>query len=290
MTAHRFLSILTIVAAALGSWFAMTLVDRDASGIAHSRPVDVANAHAPAAAVAGTASATDAEASADRAETRRRRQPGRLSHDPLVVSLDPQQAPNRASGRVLTALDQIRGSMKKSWYQHKTKVSRRRGHYGWDCSGMTTWILEKAAPRARKALHRDRPVATTFLKTIKRAPTDRARRGWQHIANIADVRPGDIFAWKRPKEWGKGVTGHVGFVVSQPQPVAEVENAYVVRIVDSTRYPHENDTRSPEGTGFGFGTVLFVTDDAGKPTAYGWYGALSRGVVFTDVAFGRVSR
>ena len=214
----------------------------------------------------------------------------RWQHAPLVESLDPDDAGNRAGRKVLQQLADIRATARDTWYRHKTKVNREKGIYAWDCSGMTTWILEKAAPRARKALNRDRPVATTFLKAIQRAPTDRPRRGWQQIANIEDVRPGDIFAWKRPKEWGKGVTGHVGFVASRPAPLDDVDNAYVVRIVDSTRYPHGDDTRVPDQTGFGLGTVLFVTDETGKPTAYGWYGAYSRGVVPTAVAFGRVSR
>lgn len=214
----------------------------------------------------------------------------RWRHAPLVESMDPDDAANKAGRKILKQLASIRSTARKTWYRHKTKVNRRSGTYAWDCSGMTTWILERTAPRARKSLNRDRPVATTFLKAMQRAPTDKPRRGWQQIADIEDLRPGDIFAWKRPKEWGKGVTGHVGFVVSRPQPLKDVDNAYVVRIVDSTRYPHGDDTRGPDETGFGLGTVLFVTDDSGKPTAYGWHGAESRGAVTTQVAFGRVSR
>lgn len=215
----------------------------------------------------------------------------RWRHAPLVESMDPDDAATKAGRKVLKRLADIRATARNTWYRHKTRVNRHRGIYAWDCSGMTTWILEKAAPRARKALNRDRPVATTFLKAMQRAPTDKPRRGWQQIADIKELRPGDIFAWKRPKEWGKGVTGHVGFVISRPQPLTDVDHAYVVRIVDSTRYPHGDDTRSADDkTGFGMGTVLFVTDENGKPIAYGWHGADSQGVVTTPVAFGRVSR
>ena len=214
----------------------------------------------------------------------------RWQHAPLVESLEPEDAATRSGRKVLRKLADIRATARDTWYRHKTQVNRKKGVYAWDCSGMTTWILERAAPRARKALNRDRPVATTFLDAILRAPTDKPRRGWQQIANIEDVRPGDVFAWKRPEEWGKGVTGHVGFVASRPAPLDDVDNAYVVRIIDSTRYPHGDDTRGSGETGFGLGTVLFVTDENGRPTAYGWHGPYSRGVVPTAVAFGRVSR
>lgn len=214
----------------------------------------------------------------------------RLTHQPVVESLDPAGAGTKAAGRALTILDGIRSSVKKTWYQHKTKVNRRKGIYGWDCSGMTSWILRRVAPRAHKALYRDRPVAKTFLKAILRAPVGKPKHGWQQIGDMAEVRPGDIFAWRRPKEWGKGVTGHVGFIISRPQPVTELDNTYVVRIMDATRYRHQDDTRVGKDTGFGAGTILFMTDDSGKPIAYAWHGVNSRWAVITEVGIGRVSR
>ena len=156
---------------------------------------------------------------------------------------------------------------------------------------MTNWILKRVAPRAFAAVGRDRPVARSYWRVISKAPTGRSRRGWTRLAHIEDVRPGDVFAWPRPKHWPKGGnTGHVGFALGQPKPVEGHPNFYTLRIIDATSLPHQDDTREMEGEGgFGEGTLLFETDGHGKATAYGWFGTRSAGVIRTDVVFGRLS-
>lgn len=204
-------------------------------------------------------------------------------------------AQTRAGGKVLARLDKIKGSLRSTEYRHTTSVRRKIGHYAWDCSGMANWILKRDAPRAFEALHRDRPVARTYWRTIDKAPTAKPRRGWQKIADITDVRPGDVFAWRRPPDWPPGGnTGHVGFVVGSPETVTDERfaavRAFTVRIIDATSLPHQDDTRKPEGKGgFGSGTLLFVTDETGRAYAYGWFGARSRGVIPTDIVFGRLT-
>lgn len=198
----------------------------------------------------------------------------------------------RAARKLLGLVETIDETLVEGAYQHRTRVRRREGIYRWDCSGMMTWMLERVAPRAREALDRDRPVAATYHHTIKRAPSKRARDGWLRVHDIEQVRPGDLFAWLRPPDWPKGGnTGHVGIVIEVPRPVPEIENAWAVRVVDASRYTHEDDTRDPDGEGgFGMGTILFVTDEAGAPAAYGWFGTRSRYVHETSIVFGRVSR
>ena len=150
-------------------------------------------------------------------------------------------------------------------------------------------MLQRVAKQAYESLDRERPVAASYVRVIKAAPSSRARGGWQQIAVIADVEPGDVFAWRRPKDWPKGGnSGHVGVVVAKPEPVPHYANAWVVRVADSTRWQHQDDTRSGDETGFGMGTLLFVTDDDGHPIGYGWFGSESGGYYETDVVFGRV--
>ncbi len=198
----------------------------------------------------------------------------------------------RAARRLLELVEQIDETLVVGAYQHRTKVRRRDGIYLWDCSGMMNWMLDRVAPAARETLDRERPVAATYHRVIKRAPSHRARNGWQRLPDIRDVKPGDIFAWLRPPDWPKGGnTGHVGIIVETPRPVPEIEDAWAVRIVDASRYTHENDTRDRDSDGgFGMGTILFVTDDEGAPVAYGWFGTKSRYVHETSIVLGRVSR
>jgi hypothetical protein len=198
---------------------------------------------------------------------------------------------NRRAAKVLERLEAIAANLTETRYQHRTKIRAREGIYLWDCSAMAAYIIAKVAPAARKALTRERPVARDFYHVIRDAPTRGHRDGWRRLRTITDVRPGDVFAWKRPKDFPSKNTGHVGFVLEAPTPYPEVPGAYLVRIADATSLPHQDDTRERDGDGgFGHGTILFLTDESGQGTAYGWFGARSRGVIETPIAFGRLIR
>jgi hypothetical protein len=199
------------------------------------------------------------------------------------------RAGTRAGARILERLERLEDDIEITRYQHRTVIRPGEGLYAFDCSAMVSWILKRTAPKARRALDRDRPVAATYAKVIRKAPTGRARDGWRRIAHIEDVRPGDVFAWKRPPDFPSKSTGHVGFVLRVPEPVPNVPGAYRVRIADATSLTHGNDTRDPEGDGgFGHGTILFMTDGQGQGTAYGWFGR-ARYLIETPIYFGRVS-
>lgn len=205
---------------------------------------------------------------------------------------DPRSEPGSKAARKIMALrDEITESLTETKYQHRTVVRRKDGVYLWDCSGMVAWMLKKTAPRARKALDKGRPVAADFYRHIRKAPRNRAKNGWQRLEHIEDVRPGDVFAWKRPPDFPSKSTGHVGFAVEPPRELEKLPGVYTLRILDATSLRHDKDTRPKGGDGgWGEGTILFVTDGNGHGTAYGWFGARSRGVIETEIVFGRVSR
>ena len=205
---------------------------------------------------------------------------------------DPRLQPGSKAARKIMALrDEITESLTETKYQHRTVVRRKDGVYLWDCSGMVAWMLRKAAPKARKALDKGRPVARDFYRHIKKAPRGRAKQGWRRLDHIEDVRPGDVFAWKRPPDFPSKSTGHVGFAVAPAKELADMPGVYTLRILDATSLRHDKDTRPPGGDGgWGEGTILFVTDGDGRGTAYGWFGARSRGVIETEIVFGRVTR
>ncbi len=210
---------------------------------------------------------------------------------PAILPREPGAPRTRAAARVLETIQRIQSRMQATRYQHNTVVRERDGLYAWDCSGMAAWILERSAPRALGVIGRERPVARDFAAAIERAPTEQPRRGWQRLSHIEDAEPGDVFAWRRPPQLGRQITGHVGFVMERAQPVARIRDAYTMRVADATSLPHQDDTRLPDSDGgFGFGTLLFLTDGHGNVQSYGWFGTNSRGVLVTPVVFGRVSR
>ncbi|MCB9598398.1 MAG: CHAP domain-containing protein [Sandaracinaceae bacterium] len=203
----------------------------------------------------------------------------------------PRVEPATASARqVVETLEAVRQNLRETRYQHYRVVRERTGTYFWDCSLMAYWVLDRAAPRSVRHLQRvQRPLAEHFVRSIERAPTDRFRNGWQRIEHIEQLRPGDVFAWRRPRGFPSRNTGHVGFVVGAPRPVPRMPGAYAVRVADSTGSGHQNDTRPyPGHGGFGLGTLVFLTDGQGHGTHYGWYGTQSGGYVVTPILFGRV--
>jgi len=205
------------------------------------------------------------------------------------VQWPPGEPATRASRALLELSATIDATRTDTSYAHRTTVRRAQGVYHFDCSGMINWMLARASKTALATLDRERPVAASYVRVISKAPTAKARGGWQQIASIHDLEPGDIFAWRRPKHWPKSDnSGHVGIVITRPAPVPHLVNAYVVRIVDSTRWRHQDDTRAHDEDGFGMGTILFVTDDSGGPIGYGWHGSDSSGYHETDIVFGRV--
>jgi hypothetical protein len=194
-----------------------------------------------------------------------------------------------AGRRVLDVVESVRAKLRETRYQHATDVDEQAGLYAWDCSGMAAWILRRAAPRALAAVTSERPVARDFYQVISRAGPAPFRAVWHRLSGVSEIRPGDVFAWVRPPKWPSHNTGHVGFVLSRAEPVAVVAHAYAVRVVDATSLPHQDDTRSADGVGgFGEGTLLFLTDGDGRPTAYGWYGTESRAVIETRIVLGRL--
>lgn len=192
---------------------------------------------------------------------------------------------------MLAVVEGIRRSLQRTRYQHTTFVREREGHYFWDCSGMAAWILRRAAPSAFAHLGRARPVARDFAQTIERAPRHRPASGWQRIEPLAEARPGDLFAWRRPRGFPSRNTGHVGFLLDRPRPVPGLPGGFAVRVADATSFGHQDDARNEASEGgFGIGTLVFLTDETGRGTSYGWRGTESEAYVVTPILIGRVSR
>ncbi|HEY6729174.1 MAG TPA: hypothetical protein VI197_34425 [Polyangiaceae bacterium] len=190
---------------------------------------------------------------------------------------------------VMRRLGHMEATLSESQYTYGFAVNERNGIYNFDCSGMTYWVLKKAAPRAAAALTyglEQRPLARDIHRRIASVRPDAPRHGWQRISRVDALEPGDVIAWIKPEVIRSPNTGHVGFVVLPPVPVPRQEHAYLIRFADSTRLLHDDDTREGRN-GFGMGTILLLSDPAtGAPIAYGWAGLKWRSFE-TAIALGR---
>jgi hypothetical protein len=163
----------------------------------------------------------------------------------------------------------IVNSVRYTDYQHYTEVDESTGTYIMDCSGFVSYVLECVAPAhfemIPKEVNQPRPRAVKFYEFLSTLPTD--GNGWKAIDRFADVRRGDIIAWRHPGPIKPhGDTGHVLIVARTPR--AEADDLYSVVVYDSSNIPHNEDTRRDGVTGVGMGEIKFRTDCDGRPTSF----------------------
>jgi hypothetical protein len=198
-----------------------------------------------------------------------------------------------AGAAVMTTLEQMESRVVTTQFRHETEVNEELGLYDFDSSGLVGWVLQRAAPVAFAALGRDRPVAEDFARVIHDASEGEETDGWRRLAHPRALRPGDVIAWSTPVQHRQdGLTGHAAIVVGMPVQVPGMDEAWSVRVADSTNEFHQWDSRllafDLDG-GVGRGTLTLAVQD-GHAYAYGWQGPWSPMFLRTDVELGRVTR
>ncbi len=202
----------------------------------------------------------------------------------------------RAKAPVLSVLEHMDRVVKTTRYVHATHIDEAEGRFDFDCSAMAAWVLSRATPLAEQTVLKrngvGRPVAANYHDVIAQSPVDHAAAGWQRIARIEDVRPGDVLAWRRPPSVQSTNTGHVAFVVGTPKRIAPGRNYFELRVADSSSVLHADDSRErPRRSGFGYGTMSFGIDPkTHRALSYGWTGGGTVWYPKTPIEFGRPVR
>ncbi len=94
--------------------------------------------------------------------------------------------------------------------------------------------------------------------------------GWRYVL-VAEARPGDVIAWWNEEHEKGEDTGHV--MILAESPVLDSPGKYRLRILDSTKSPHADDTRPAGKSGLGSGTIWLDVDRAGEILGYHWKSA-----------------
>jgi hypothetical protein len=172
-------------------------------------------------------------------------------------------------------------------------------YYYYDCVGFTGYTTSVADPTAwasvRAALHLALGYVPTplsfeeFFSSLAATP----EAGWQSVAGVAAVRPGDILAWQPAQPDGQPDTTGVGHSVMPlvaPQPIpGSGGTRWELVVMDSTAGGHgPDDTRKTddpysarnapiltrsgavEPSGLGIGTIALDTTPAGQVTGVEW--------------------
>lgn len=146
-----------------------------------------------------------------------------------------------------------------------------RGVYILDCSDYVDNVLQAADPKAYSGLVNymgtDRPTSQHYYDFFTELEDDNIQHGWTKISDVDDLLPGDVLVFRY--KHGVHVTGgHVMIVMDKP--IGD-DNIYLVRVADSAPSGHSHDTRQPNTSGIGIGTLLLKTDPiSGRPSAYAW--------------------
>lgn len=146
-----------------------------------------------------------------------------------------------------------------------------RGVYILDCSDYVDNVLQAADPKAYSGLVNymgtDRPTSQHYYDFFTELDDDNIQHGWTKISDVDDLMPGDVLVF-RYKHGVHATGGHVMIVMDKP--IGD-DNVYLVRVADSAPSGHSHDTRQPNTSGIGIGTLLLKTDPiSGRPSAYAW--------------------
>ena len=179
-------------------------------------------------------------------------------------------------------------AMRVTRYQHTTSVDENSGSYFYDCSGLLDYAMGRVRPADLKPIPRTnvRPLAGDIEGYLHRGLTG-AIEGWQALARVDALGPGDVVAWQATEDSTTGDTGHVMVVLEAPSRNSVRAAEWLVRVADSTLSPHALDSRHTGTTGLGTGTIGLVVDENGAPTAFYWRGGVSPQAKPTQIALGR---
>jgi len=161
-----------------------------------------------------------------------------------------------------------------------------RGIYEEDCSGYVDQLLNRAEPEAYAALtqwtHSSKPSSFDYYDFFRKLP-DQSWHFWQKIKDVGRLKPGAILVFRYHGRSRFGAGGHVMVVMSQPIPVENHDDTFLVRVSDSANSGHSDDTRAQHTSGVGIGTLLLkVNPFTREPNAYAW--KLSGWLEHVDVA------
>ena len=179
-------------------------------------------------------------------------------------------------------------AMRVTRYQHTTSVDESSGSYFYDCSGLLDYAVGRVRPADLKPIPHTgaRPLAGDIEGYLHRGLTGPIE-GWQALARVDALGPGDVVAWQATEDSKTGDTGHVMVVLEAPTQNSGRAAEWLVWVADSTLSPHALDSRHPGTTGLGTGTIGLRVDEGGAPTAFYWRGGVSAQAKPTQIALGR---
>ena len=180
-----------------------------------------------------------------------------------------------------------------SYYSYTTYMNEETGTRRTDCTGLMSYILKRKSLSGYNLIPdggNAHPLSEDFYDYFASRPTT-ANTGtsarWRRIVYAMSLKPGDIIVYKYSSTSSTGTTGHTMMVKELPTRGSR-SGEILVKVVDSARSGHADDTRGSSFTGPGTGTLGIKVDSSGKPVGYYWKGGISTSLNTTKLVFGRL--
>lgn len=185
--------------------------------------------------------------------------------------------------------NKILSNKRISAYNYKKSIDEKEGIYIFDCSTFVSFVLQKSSPEALHALRVDEnhthARAKNFYEFLSTLAEGERAQGWMGVRQMQNVQVGDVIAWKYDPKLKKRDTGHV--VIVYEKPVLEEVGLWRVRVLDSTKGRHAQDTRGENENGLGLGIMWFRVNQEGFPIAL-HSSDKTKKPIRRDIAMGRV--
>ena len=182
----------------------------------------------------------------------------------------PRPRPDASRGAALAVeAERIVKDVRHTHYQHNAVINPKAGTIDCDCSGFVSYVLEVVAPEHLALVPREadqrHPLAFEFFDYLAGQP-----QGWKRVQSMANVRRGDVLAWRVATIKPGKDTGHV-FVAAEAPTFDAAAGAWNVLAIDSAAAPHFDDSRESAGefhSGVGTGVVRIFANDEGAPVKF----------------------
>lgn len=164
------------------------------------------------------------------------------------------------------------GTLKYSVYKlGGTHFDAQHGVYIVDCSDYVDNLLQTTHPDAYfnlvDTMRAEKPTTQHYYDFF-RDLADTSNDYWQKVDNVENLEAGDILVFRYKSGLRRQTGGHVMIVMDKP---IQDENGFLVKVADSARVGHSEDTRGNRVSGIGIGTLVLKTNpDTGRPFAYAW--------------------
>lgn len=143
----------------------------------------------------------------------------------------------------LNTVCKIKDSLVKTSFLRGGQFSNYNGDYHCDCSSLISSILKIERPQFFQSISHGKSnlKSSDFFNF--------AKESLNYTRNIEEILPGSLICWRKDQVPKSGDSGHIAIILDSP--IKDKLNFYKLRVFDSTKTPHSNDSRAHQGVGEG---------------------------------------